>query len=174
MKKKKHATKVPSKRVKALSRTESGRGKRRKVKFGLAIFEDGRHHFRRDWRQQDAVAEVASSGVAARRLGGSENGQSVRSSGAQSRPVFENSGIAQGGNQSKSSVVEPLHGCGVGLFVESGLLNRSASQQTPVAAWDQINVGRADHVLHQFSGLHRKAEHLSFYRPCGQVVRRNC
>ena len=130
--------------------------------LGFAAFDDGCHDFRSDGREKDAVAKVAGGDVVAGSLGFAEDGERVGSSGAKAGPAFENSGVAQFGDQRQRRMMEALDGGEVGALVESGFFDGGADEKASVATRDQVRLGRSHDVLQQSARRHYEAEHLSF------------
>jgi hypothetical protein len=69
--------------------------------------------------------------------------------------------------------VQALDGGEVGALVESGFFHGGADQNSAVAARDEINFGRTDYMLEQFTTGRGEAEHLAFDRARGEGVRRD-
>ncbi len=69
--------------------------------------------------------------------------------------------------------MQALDGREISSLIESGFFHGGADQQAPVAARDEIGLGRADYVFEQSVRWHQEAQHLSFHGARGEGVGRD-
>src|SRR3954470_10015563 len=101
---------------------------------------------RRDWRQQDAITEVARGNVVAGSRGRAENRKSVGRSRSEPGPVFQNLRITELGHAFECCAVQALNRRRIGTLVESGLFDGCAHEDTTIAARDQVYLRSANHM----------------------------
>src|ERR1051326_6462704 len=89
-----------------------------------------RLHFSYNWREQDAVAEMASGNVVAGRDALPQNRKRVRGAGTKAGPAFQNLSVVQFWYQSQRGMVQALDRVSVGALVEAGFFPGCAAQQT--------------------------------------------
>src|SRR6266567_1996680 len=141
------------------------------VVIGLASFDDGRHDFRSDGREEDAVAEVAGGDVVARSGCLAKDRQRIGSSGAKSGPAFQDSCVGKSRHQSDGRLMQALNGCEVSALIESSFFDSSADEEAAVAARDEVGLRRADDMFQERARRHYQTEHLAFDRASGELVR---
>jgi len=152
------------------SEGEPVRRKGRQIIIGSLAGDDLRHRPSRYRGEKNAVAKVAGSHVIAGRSSLAENRQRVGRARAQAGPIFENLGIPQFGNHGDCSAVQTLNRGGVGAFVEARFLDGASDDDPPIAARDEVNFGRTNHMFQELASGRNQAQHLSFHRAGGKSV----
>src|SRR5207237_2789072 len=97
-------------------------------------------------REENSVTEMSGSDEIARSWHGPENRQIIGCSRTQSRPSLKYACSTQSRNQMKRRPVHLFNRSGIGAFVKTCFFHRRTDQDASIAAWYQINFGRANHV----------------------------
>src|SRR5438094_6933176 len=114
-------------------------------------------------REENSVTEMSGSDEIARSWHGPENRQIIGCSRTQPRPSLKYACSTQSRNQMKRRPVHLFNRSGIGALVKTCFFHRRTDQDASIAAWYQINFGRANHVPRCVPRTAGDGEHLSLY-----------
>src|SRR5437667_1146989 len=118
---------------------------------------------RRNRREQNPVAKMPRCHEVAGRRRNSQNWQIVRRSRPQACPSLKYASSTQCRDQAKRGPVHLFNRSGIGALVKTCFFHRRTDQDASIAAWYQINFGRANHVPRCVPRTAGDGEHLSLY-----------